>query len=237
MLDFAKRQQKALKIIRIIEQHLDRPLGDLRVLEIGSSGGGMSVVFAQRFQILLAGDIDLHAIELASHEYEVEHLLYLAMDGMNLPVPDGTFDLVICNHVYEHMPNAERLMSEVERVLAPGGTCYFGCGNRFVFFDGEYGLPLLSILPRSLASIYLRSLRSKEYYERNLFYWELKRLVRHFKLTDWTWRVILNPRKYHAEAELPSWTRFLRFVPAQFLGIITPFLPSYLWTLDRKKET
>jgi hypothetical protein len=38
-----------------------------------------------------------------------------------LPDPDGSFDVVICNHVLEHIPDDRAAMREVRRVLRPGG--------------------------------------------------------------------------------------------------------------------
>ncbi len=44
-----------------------------------------------------------------------------AMDVMNLPVADGSFDGVICNHVLEHVDDDRRALRELARVLVPGG--------------------------------------------------------------------------------------------------------------------
>lgn len=43
-------------------------------------------------------------------------------DITNLTFPDGGFDVVISNEVLEHVPFLERGLSEIARVLAPGGT-------------------------------------------------------------------------------------------------------------------
>ncbi len=43
-------------------------------------------------------------------------------DALALPFAEGTFDRVICSEVLEHVPADEAAMSELARVLAPGGT-------------------------------------------------------------------------------------------------------------------
>ena len=43
------------------------------------------------------------------------------IDVVDIPYPDKTFDLVICNHVLEHIPADFKAMSEIHRVLKPGG--------------------------------------------------------------------------------------------------------------------
>ncbi len=41
-------------------------------------------------------------------------------DITNLPFPDHAFDLVICSEVLEHIPDVERAIEEIVRVLKPG---------------------------------------------------------------------------------------------------------------------
>jgi SAM-dependent methyltransferase len=44
------------------------------------------------------------------------------MDLTALPRPDHTFDAVLCNHVLEHVPDDAGALSEIHRVLRPGGV-------------------------------------------------------------------------------------------------------------------
>ena len=38
-----------------------------------------------------------------------------------MPFADGTFDLVLCNHVLEHIEDDQVAIKELARVLRPGG--------------------------------------------------------------------------------------------------------------------
>ncbi len=42
-------------------------------------------------------------------------------DICNLPFEDNSYDVVLCNHVLEHIPDDTRAMEELYRVLRPGG--------------------------------------------------------------------------------------------------------------------
>lgn len=42
-------------------------------------------------------------------------------DGTKLPFADNSFDYIVCSEVVEHVPEREKMISEFNRVLAPGG--------------------------------------------------------------------------------------------------------------------
>lgn len=46
-------------------------------------------------------------------------------DILNLPFEDNSFDFILCNHVLEHIEDDSKAMSELYRVLKPGGTGIF----------------------------------------------------------------------------------------------------------------
>jgi len=49
----------------------------------------------------------------------------IKMDVHDIPYKDNTFDVVICNHVLEHVDDANKVMSEFYRVMKPGGWGIF----------------------------------------------------------------------------------------------------------------
>ena len=46
-------------------------------------------------------------------------------DICNLPFEDNKFDIILCNHVLEHIPDDTKAMSELYRILKPGGWGIF----------------------------------------------------------------------------------------------------------------
>ena len=46
-------------------------------------------------------------------------------DILKLPFEDNSFDFILCNHVLEHIEDDSKAMSELYRVLKPGGTGIF----------------------------------------------------------------------------------------------------------------
>jgi SAM-dependent methyltransferase len=52
-------------------------------------------------------------------------------DIQQLPFEDLSFDVVICNHVLEHVPDDKKAMSEILRVLKPGGYAILLVPNDF----------------------------------------------------------------------------------------------------------
>lgn len=43
-------------------------------------------------------------------------------DICDLPFDEESFDFILCNHVLEHIPDDEKAMKELYRILRPGGT-------------------------------------------------------------------------------------------------------------------
>ena len=78
-------------------------------------------------------DISNKAIELAKSEYP--HLLFQQADANKLPFPDGQFDMVYTAFVLEHTDDPETVITEMVRVLKPGGLMIhiapnYGASNR-----------------------------------------------------------------------------------------------------------
>jgi DNA-binding transcriptional MerR regulator len=55
---------------------------------------------------------------------------YLVADLQELPFEDGSFDVVLANHMLYHVPDRPRAFAEVARVLVPGGSFHASTNGR-----------------------------------------------------------------------------------------------------------
>jgi ubiquinone/menaquinone biosynthesis C-methylase UbiE len=106
-------------------------------------------------------------------------------DGERLPVADGSLDVIVFNHIYEHVVEPDAVFTELHRVLAADGALYLGLANRLGILEPHYRLPFLSHLPPPLADFYVRlSGRGDKYYERLHTRPTLRGLARGFTVWD-----------------------------------------------------
>jgi SAM-dependent methyltransferase len=98
-----------------------------RVLEIGCGLGHLLTWFNNRYEVY-GGDINEWALEQARQN--VPEGQFDLLDAQDLSAfPDGHFKIVIAKHVVEHLPEPEKAVSEMGRVLAVGGLLVLGTPN------------------------------------------------------------------------------------------------------------
>lgn len=56
---------------------------------------------------------------------------HLLEEGKPWAIPDGSVDLVVCRYVLEHVEDPDHFLSEVRRVLRPGGSFVFLTPSRY----------------------------------------------------------------------------------------------------------
>ncbi|MFT4571864.1 MAG: ubiquinone/menaquinone biosynthesis C-methylase UbiE [Hyphomicrobiaceae bacterium] len=123
LLDFAMRQPP---IMRQREKIVPQASG--RVLEIGiGSGLNLSYYDQDAVQALdgLEPSEELRAMargRAAEHKIEVG---FVGLRGEEIPVEDASYDTIVMTYTLCTIPDPERALAEMRRVLKPGGTLLF----------------------------------------------------------------------------------------------------------------
>jgi ubiquinone/menaquinone biosynthesis C-methylase UbiE len=236
VFDTQSRERKARTIIAVLNDYLKMPLKNLSLLDVGGSTGIIDNFLADYFGSVIGIDIDTSAIDYACHQHAKSNLSFLVGDAICLEFPDNTYDVVICTHIYEHVPDPQRMMDEILRVLKPGGICYFAAGNRLMWNEPHYNLPLLSVVPRSVAHKYLKLVgKADYYYERHFTYWGLRRLVRCFAMHDYTRKIIDEPQKYFVDYMISPSAFKLQIVRC-LVRYLYWLMPGYIWVLEKPPQ-
>ena len=109
------------------------------LLEVGFGTGTDLLQFARGGAIVTGVDLTPRSIEIARRRFEVYGLAgeFMIGDGEDLSFTGASFDVVYSFGVLHHTPDTNRAVSEIHRVLKPGGKaivmlyhraslCYYG---------------------------------------------------------------------------------------------------------------
>ncbi len=100
------------------------------VLDLGCAGGFMAEALEDRGAQVTGIDPATDAIAAARAHAVGRGITYDVGVGEALPYADGSFDVVVCVDVLEHVEDLEQVLREVARVLRPGGLFLFDTINR-----------------------------------------------------------------------------------------------------------
>lgn len=111
------------------------------VLDFGCGQGGLVALG-------LARGVNIYGTDTFTGNYESwSQALPARLSGRiriiekgRIPFSDRTFDIVVSNQVFEHMPVPRPALAEIERVLKPGGEFIAIFPHAGVWFEGHVGL-------------------------------------------------------------------------------------------------
>lgn len=205
-----------------------------KILDVGCSGGTITKYISKHANKTVGIDIDQYAINKANLNYKNKHLSFKIVSGVDIPYKENYFDIVICNQVYSYSLKPDKIMSEIYRVLKPDGFCLFTGDNLLRPIEPLYNLPLLRWLPKKYVEFILKKLGYKNYFiGKYKTYWGLIKMCKKFKISDYTIKVIKNPKKYKF-VKLIKYKKIIDHIPNFILNILEPFFPTYIFIL--KKE-
>jgi SAM-dependent methyltransferase len=136
MVRFRTHERYTQPPVDFVEWVLDQVpwRGDETVLDIGCGTGTYTEGLLQRLSrggYHLSGDLSLGMLrEMAAMTFSPCVSLANA-DVTALPHPDTCFDVVLANHIFYHVPEIERAVAEIHRVLRPQGRLVAATNSRY----------------------------------------------------------------------------------------------------------
>jgi len=92
-----------------------------KILDVGA-GTGEDIDVLRKFGSVYAIDVDQRSLDMISDSMVAEKKI---ADACNIPYADNTFDVVVAFDVLEHVKDDAKMVSEIQRVLKPGGKFIF----------------------------------------------------------------------------------------------------------------
>jgi SAM-dependent methyltransferase len=124
---------------------------DLRILDAGAGEGYFSRLMRQ------AGYSDVTACDFLEEIWKCPDVPFVKANlNDGIPLGDASFDCIVSIEVIEHVENHSRFVSELVRLLKPGGTLIISTPNtvtisgRWHFFLSEVRLFLVATAPSAL---------------------------------------------------------------------------------------
>lgn len=107
------------QIVTCMKRKLDRKM---YVLELACGTGLLSVQLAGSVKLLEATDFSEEMIQQAKAKAHSSRIHFSVQDATCLPYAEETFDAVVISNALHIMPEPEKALAEIRRVLKPGGV-------------------------------------------------------------------------------------------------------------------
>jgi ubiquinone/menaquinone biosynthesis C-methylase UbiE len=110
------------------EPIFDRFPSPSRIVDVGCGTGEMARRLALKYPQAQVTGIDLEESHLVRARASCRDLggrvRFLRGDALGLDLPDSSFDLAVSRHLVQAVPDANKVYSEMQRVLSPRGTLH-----------------------------------------------------------------------------------------------------------------
>ncbi len=211
------RLSKAKKIEAVLCDFLGcGEIANFSILDIGTGNGTISSYFVTKKNLVACVDIEDQRTEKKAS--------FVKVNSGKLPFLSNKFDIVISNHVIEHIESQKLHIDEISRVLKENGICYMATPNWNFPIEPHYKLPLLHYLPQKL---FLKILKTMRFYKEDLFllsHNEMICLFDNFTIKEYTSEVIKHPNKYFYKDNLISKLPRMIITRMQFISPTNIFI-------------
>jgi SAM-dependent methyltransferase len=140
---FMGEQQDPTEFYRLLADDAVREMSrycqltSARVIDIGGASGYVGDAIAASGGSALTVEYDW--AQIVEHGRRLQH--GVQGDGMRLPIFDASFDVAYSSNVLEHVPDPERMLLEMVRVVCPGGIVFVTFTNWLSPWGGHETAP------------------------------------------------------------------------------------------------
>ena len=114
--------QRSSKRVRDVLETFQTIADDARVIEVGSGAHGLIFYFGAKSGV----GVDPLAVSYRGLFPRWQNCAAtIAAVGEQLPFPNASFDVVLCDNVVDHAESPKQIVAELVRILRPGGLLYF----------------------------------------------------------------------------------------------------------------
>ena len=233
------RALKAQAILSTLTKYCGDQVVDGAWLDVGCGSGGIAASLASRVHVVVGIDPEpWDAWEDATAALSNLGFIVGAFDGEEFPATEESMDVVICNQVYEHVINPQRLVRNINRILRPGGVCYFAGPNLLWPVEPHVFWPFVHWLPRKWAHAVMRALGSRRTHELDAFSTNYWTLTRWFDDAGFEFKSGIGGR-IQSGLELRGSRRLSRLadsIPNVLYAALTPFSPTFVFILRKRNH-
>jgi ubiquinone/menaquinone biosynthesis C-methylase UbiE len=121
-----EQERLAAALARVVSLAGEGRRESVRALDVGSGTGNLTGRLIAVGARVTAADLSTKLLAEVTRRFGASgQVTTLALNGRNLdPIPDGTFDLAVAYSVLHHVPDYAALVSEMARVVRPGGIVF-----------------------------------------------------------------------------------------------------------------
>jgi MPBQ/MSBQ methyltransferase len=162
---------EAAETLEMIRSDLDL-LKEGPLLDIGCGYGSFVHLVRQLGYSAVGVEPEAFEVEVCTQRGRSRSAGFIRGAAEQLPIASEAFSIITMWNVLEHVRDFRRTLAEAARCTRPGGIIHLVCPNYMAFrLEAHYHVPWFPLLPRRLASSYLRwHGRNPSFFEQSVRY-------------------------------------------------------------------